>query len=44
MKFNFKSKKFEMNRKEVTTLIVLIYLLITGKLSIIVEVIKSLMK
>ena len=44
MKLNFKSKKVEMNRKEVATLIVLIYLLITGKLSIIVEVIKSLMK
>ena len=44
MKLNFKSKQVEMNRKEVATLIVLIYLLITGKLSIIVEVIKSLMK
>jgi hypothetical protein len=44
MKFNFKSKEFEMSWKEVATFIVLIYLLITGNLSVLVELIKSLMK
>ena len=44
MKINLKNKEFEISWLEVVTFIVTIYLLFTGNLSVLVELIKSLVK
>jgi hypothetical protein len=44
MKINLKNKEFEISWLEVVAFIVTIYLLITGNLSVLVELIKSLVK
>ena len=44
MKINFKNQEFEMNWKELAACILVIYLLVTGNLTVVIEFIKSLLK